>query len=192
MVLEHGVRIQASTLFFVCIGRGAGVCPAVPVFGCRALGAELAAMSKHSKHAHTRPTFSGAEVAKAMALYGTQKAHLTADSQRPWDCCSLTLVPVVDPVRWRARSSVGSHIAVKVCTPQGYLFSYEAILHNLLEQKQRYKRDLKAFKKQQSAGAGVARVMLLCGSADDDDARRCKESQRWRACQTRCGACQVC
>ncbi len=41
---------------------------------------------------------------------------------------------------------------LQVCTPQGYLFSYEAILQNLLEQKQRYKRDLKAFKRQQSAG----------------------------------------
>lgn len=49
-----------------------------------------------------------------------------------YDCC-LTLQPVVDPV----------------CTSQGYLFSREAILENLLQQKKANKRKLAAWQAQQ-------------------------------------------
>ena len=41
-----------------------------------------------------------------------------------------------------------------VCTPHGYLYNYEALLENMLEQKKEYKRALKEWKAQQDRGEG--------------------------------------
>jgi nitric oxide synthase-interacting protein len=61
--------------------------------------------------------------------YGTTKERLGKDSMGNYSDCSLTLQFAVDPV----------------VTPDGYIFSREAIIENLLAQKKAYKRKLAAY-----------------------------------------------
>ena len=53
-------------------------------------------MSKHSKNNTSRPFFTNAE--KQKLKYGTINQRITKDSLNPFDYCSLTLSPLIDPV----------------------------------------------------------------------------------------------
>ncbi|WIA18381.1 hypothetical protein OEZ85_009843 [Tetradesmus obliquus] len=66
--------------------------------------------------------------------FGTVKERVGKDSQGNYYDCCLTLQPAVDPV----------------VTPDGYLYSREAILENLLQQKKAIKRKLAAYEAQQA------------------------------------------
>ncbi|EFN55862.1 hypothetical protein CHLNCDRAFT_145441 [Chlorella variabilis] len=66
--------------------------------------------------------------------HGTVMERLGKESIGNFYDCRLTLMPAVDPV----------------CTPKGFLFSREAILENLLEQKKANKRKLAAWQAQQA------------------------------------------
>lgn len=67
-------------------------------------------MAKHSKHANTRPNYTSAERAASLGeLYGTQKKVLTADNQRPWDVCCLSLTVLGVRMRGNRREGGGSN-----------------------------------------------------------------------------------
>eukprot|EP01087_Luapelamoeba_hula_P023507 TRINITY_DN8656_c0_g1_i1.p1 TRINITY_DN8656_c0_g1~~TRINITY_DN8656_c0_g1_i1.p1 ORF type:complete len:318 (-),score=68.06 TRINITY_DN8656_c0_g1_i1:126-1079(-) len=89
-------------------------------------------MSRHAKNNTASSYFTYHERQKLD--YGTKSQRLGKDSLQPFDCCCLTLHPV---------SSDDA-----VVTPEGFLFSREAILENLLEQKQAYQRKLQAWEEQ--------------------------------------------
>lgn len=66
--------------------------------------------------------------------FGTVQQRLGKDSVGNYYDCRLTLQPAVDPV----------------CTPEGFLFSKEAIIENLVQQKKAIKRKMAAWEAQQS------------------------------------------
>ncbi|KAI8471896.1 MAG: hypothetical protein J3K34DRAFT_416046 [Monoraphidium minutum] len=72
--------------------------------------------------------------------FGTVKERMGKDSHGNFYDCSLTLQPVVGPV----------------VTPDGYLYSREAILENLLQQKKAIKRKLAEWEAEQKAEADKA------------------------------------
>jgi nitric oxide synthase-interacting protein len=85
-------------------------------------------MGKHSKNA------SGAQNAPSYAerrawKHGTVTERLGKEAVGRFDDCKLTLTKAVDPV----------------CTPDGVLYSREAILENLLAQKKAHKKKLAAY-----------------------------------------------
>eukprot|EP01147_Barroeca_monosierra_P000797 gene797-4085_t len=82
-------------------------------------------MGKHGRNQTASAVYSYAERMKdkKQQKYGLLSERLSADSLREVDCCFLTLQPVIDAV----------------ITPDGYLFEREAILENLLTQKQESK-----------------------------------------------------
>jgi len=88
-------------------------------------------MSRHAKNNTASSYFTYHE--RQQLDYGTKKQRLGKDSLRSFDCCCLSLQPVVDPV----------------VTPHGFLYSREAICENLLSQKQEHKRKLQQWKEQQ-------------------------------------------
>lgn len=109
---------------------------------------------RHSKNAGVMgsETLSYAE-RKALG-YGTVRERLGKDSQANFYDCALTLQPAVDPM----------------VTPDGVVYSKEAILENLLAQKKAIKRKVRASKRRSVAAAtcyafGSARTALLCSAA---------------------------
>lgn len=89
--------------------------------------------SRHSKNAGTMGSESLTYHERRALGFGTVKERLGKDSIGNFFDCGITLCPAVDPV----------------CTPSGHLFSREAILENLLEQKKANKRKLVAWEAQQ-------------------------------------------
>mmetsp|Transcript_38068 Transcript_38068/g.84778 ORF Transcript_38068/g.84778 Transcript_38068/m.84778 type:complete len:321 (-) Transcript_38068:542-1504(-) len=84
---------------------------------------------RHSKNAGVMGA-EGLTYAERRALgFGTVKERLGKDSLGNYYDCCLTLQPAVDPV----------------ITPEGYLYSKEAILENLLAQKKTLKKKLAAW-----------------------------------------------
>jgi hypothetical protein len=79
----------------------------------------------------------------SLHLYTPSHPHLlnTQDSQGNFDDCCLTLQPAVNPV----------------VTPDGFLFSREAILENLLQQKKTIKRKLAEWEADNKAEADKVR-----------------------------------
>lgn len=76
---------------------------------------------------------------------------IVQESQSNYYDCRLTLQPAVDPM----------------ITPDGYVFSREAILENLLQQKKAIKRKLAAWEAQQQEGADLVRgtpALHRCGA----------------------------
>jgi nitric oxide synthase-interacting protein len=92
---------------------------------------------KHSKNAGVMGSEALTYHEKKALGYGTATERLGKDSIGNYYDCRLTLMPAVDPV----------------CTPKGFLFSQEAILENLLEQKKSNKRKLAAWEAQQAEEA---------------------------------------
>lgn len=89
--------------------------------------------SRHSKNAGTMGA-EGLTYGEKRALgYGTVNERLSKDAVGNFDDCALTLQPAVDPV----------------ATPEGYIFSREAIIENLVQQKKSLKRKLVAWEAQQ-------------------------------------------
>lgn len=76
------------------------------------------------------------ELAELGAFYGTTKQRLGKDSQRAWNLCNLTLTELTD------KESA-------VATPEGVLYSREALLESMLSQKKKYKIALAAYKEYQ-------------------------------------------
>jgi hypothetical protein len=93
-------------------------------------------MSKASKHAHTQPFMRASELAELGAFYGTTKQRLGKDSQRAWNLCNLTLTEIKDD-------------EAAVVTPEGVLYSREALLQSMIAQKKKYKVALAAYKEYQ-------------------------------------------
>ncbi|KAL6769034.1 hypothetical protein ACKKBF_B17225 [Auxenochlorella protothecoides x Auxenochlorella symbiontica] len=91
-------------------------------------------MGKHSKNAGVMGAESLTYHERKALGFGTVSERLGKDSIGNYYDCRLTLRPAVDPV----------------CTPDGFLFSREAILENLLAQKKANKRKLAAWKAQQA------------------------------------------
>ncbi|EGD76569.1 hypothetical protein PTSG_07686 [Salpingoeca rosetta] len=91
-------------------------------------------MGKHGRNQTANPvyTYHERQKDKKQQKYGRLSQRLGADSMREVDCCYLSLQPVVDAV----------------ITPDGYLFEREAILENLLHQKQETARKKRAYELQ--------------------------------------------
>ncbi|GAX79246.1 hypothetical protein CEUSTIGMA_g6686.t1 [Chlamydomonas eustigma] len=106
---------------------------------------------RHSKNAGVMGS-EGLSYAERRALgFGTIKERLGKDSMGNYYDCCLTLQAAVDPV----------------ITPDGYLFSKEAILENLLSQKKAIKRKLAAWEAAQEAeNKKVADKALVDQQAD--------------------------
>ncbi|KAL4451668.1 hypothetical protein ABPG75_007330 [Micractinium tetrahymenae] len=92
---------------------------------------------KHSKNAGVMGSEALTYHERKLLGHGTATERLGKDSIGNYYDCRLTLSPAVDPV----------------CTPKGFLFSREAILENLLEQKKANKRKLAAWEAQQAEDA---------------------------------------
>ena len=104
-------------------------------------------MSRHAKNNTASSFFTHHERSKLK--YGTQKQRLGKDSLQQFDCCCLTLQPAVDPVVTYV-CACGSFVnPLFNRSPEGYLYSKEAIYENLLTQKQEYERAYKAWEDQQ-------------------------------------------
>eukprot|EP00210_Caulerpa_lentillifera_P006715 g6417.t1 len=88
---------------------------------------------RHSKNAGVMGSEGLTYHEKRALGFGTVRERVGKESQGNYYDCCLTLQPAVDPV----------------CTPHGYLFSREAILENLLQQRKSNKRKLAAWEKQQ-------------------------------------------
>lgn len=88
-------------------------------------------MSRHSKNNTSSAVFTSYERSKVKS--GTEKQRVGHDSLKPFDACTLTLEPVVNPV----------------ADPQGHIYSKPAIIQYLFDQKALYKQALKAYNKQQ-------------------------------------------
>ncbi|KAK9816323.1 hypothetical protein WJX74_004009 [Apatococcus lobatus] len=96
---------------------------------------------RHSKNAGTMGSESQTYGERAALGFGTVKERLGKEAiGNYWDC-KLTLQPLVDPV----------------VTPDGYMYSKEAIYESLLAQKKANKRKLAAWEEQQR---GEDRKML--------------------------------
>lgn len=93
--------------------------------------------SRHSKNAGIMGSEALTYNERRALGHGTVTERLGKDSLGSFYDCRLTLAPAVDPV----------------CCPSGYLFSREAILENLLEQKKANKRKLAAWQAQQAEEA---------------------------------------
>lgn len=80
--------------------------------------------------------------------------HSVQDSVGNYYDCRLTLQPaVVRLLHTRAIESICHGVVYlqdPVCTPDGFLFSKEAIIENLVQQKKAIKRKLAAWEAQQS------------------------------------------
>lgn len=93
-------------------------------------------MSKHSKNNCSKAVFTNYERARAQGIrQGTEKLRLGHDSMKPFDACSITLEPVVNPV----------------ADLQGHIYSKNAIYDHVLEQKRLYTVQVKAYKKEQES-----------------------------------------
>ncbi|KAI3437726.1 hypothetical protein D9Q98_000174 [Chlorella vulgaris] len=92
---------------------------------------------KHSKNAGTMGSEALTYHERKALGFGLIAERLGKDSIGNFYDCRLTLTPAVDPV----------------CSPKGFLFSREAILENLLEQKKSNKRKLAAWQAQQADDA---------------------------------------
>ncbi|PSC69552.1 Nitric oxide synthase-interacting [Micractinium conductrix] len=92
---------------------------------------------KHSKNAGIMGSEALTYHERKGLGHGMVQERLGKDSVGNYYDCRLTLTTAVDPV----------------CTPKGFLFSREAILENLLEQKKGNKRKLAAFEAQQKDDA---------------------------------------
>merc|ERR1711972_199515 len=79
--------------------------------------------SRHSKNAGTMGSEALTYSEKRSLGYGTAYERLGKDSIGNFDDCQLTLQPAIDPV----------------CTPQGIIYSKEAILTYLIHQHKRNK-----------------------------------------------------
>jgi len=88
-------------------------------------------MSKHSKNNCSKAVFTNYERARVKS--GTEKLRLGHDSLKPFDACSISLEPLVNPV----------------ADLQGHLYSKNAIYDHVLEQKRIYELQMKAYHKQQ-------------------------------------------
>lgn len=86
---------------------------------------------RHSKNAGIMGSEALTYAERKALGFGTVRERLGKDSQANFYDCRLTLQPAVDPV----------------VTPQGYVFSREAILECLLQQKKAIKRKLEAWEK---------------------------------------------
>ncbi|DBA91104.1 TPA: hypothetical protein ACH3X1_016068 [Trebouxia sp. C0004] len=89
---------------------------------------------RHSKNAGTMGVEGLTYHEKKALGFGTVKQRLGKDSVGNYYDCRLTLQPAVDPV----------------CTPEGYLFSKEAIIESLIQQKKAIKRKHAAWEAQQA------------------------------------------
>ncbi|GMH43274.1 hypothetical protein BSKO_11196 [Bryopsis sp. KO-2023] len=88
---------------------------------------------RHSKNAGVMGSESLTYHERRNLGYGTVNERLSKESQGNFDDCRLTLQRAVDPV----------------CTPGGFIFSREAILECLVEQRKANKRKLAAWEAQQ-------------------------------------------
>ena len=79
-------------------------------------------MAKHSKNASCRVYFGNKERERVNA--GTQTVRLGSDSLRPFDACCLCNKPCFKPTTAKS----------------GYIYCYECILDNLLQQKKESER----------------------------------------------------
>jgi nitric oxide synthase-interacting protein len=91
-------------------------------------------MSKHSKNNAAKSVFTSHERNRKLGISsGTEKLRLGHDSMKPFDACSITLEPVVNPV----------------ADQQGHIYSKTAIYDHMMDQKRMYDVQLKAYKKEQ-------------------------------------------
>ncbi|KAG2433947.1 hypothetical protein HYH02_012492 [Chlamydomonas schloesseri] len=90
---------------------------------------------RHSKNAGVMGSEALSYAERKALGFGTVKERLGKDSLGNYDDCCLTLMEAKDPV----------------ITPDGYLYSKEAILENLLAQKKAIKRNVEAFEASQQA-----------------------------------------
>ncbi|KAG2377871.1 hypothetical protein C9374_008956 [Naegleria lovaniensis] len=79
-------------------------------------------MTKHSKNASCRVFYSNQE--KDRLRQGTQQSRLGSESMRPFDACCLCNQPVYKPA----------------VSKSGFLYCYECILENLVQQKKENER----------------------------------------------------
>jgi len=89
-------------------------------------------MARHAKN-NTASSYFTYHERKNLKDYGTQQQRLGKDSLANFDWCCLSLTTATDPV----------------VTPDGYIFSKEAIYENLLAQKKEIQRKKKLWKQQQ-------------------------------------------
>ncbi|KAI1700127.1 zinc-finger of nitric oxide synthase-interacting protein [Ditylenchus destructor] len=91
-------------------------------------------MTRHGKNATASSVYSYSERRKdaSQSGYGTLHERLSADSIKPFDCCSLSLQPCREPL----------------ISPDGFIFDKESILNYILDQKKAYKRKLKIWEEQ--------------------------------------------
>eukprot|EP00058_Branchiostoma_floridae_P022768 XP_002608258.1 hypothetical protein BRAFLDRAFT_59837 [Branchiostoma floridae] len=91
-------------------------------------------MTRHARNCTAGAVYTYHEKKKdtQQSGYGSQRARLSKDSIKDFDCCCLTLQPCKNPV----------------VTPDGYIYDKEAILEYILHQKREIARQLKAFDKQ--------------------------------------------
>jgi nitric oxide synthase-interacting protein len=123
-------------------------------------------MSKASKHAHTQPFMRASELKELGSHYGTASVRMSKDSQRAWNACCLTLEEL----------NPGDEA---VATPEGFLFSRQALLENMLAQKKRYKAQLKAWREHE-AGERAAE-QAASRRRERDDERRFADQQEGTA-----------
>ncbi|KAK3240682.1 hypothetical protein CYMTET_49493 [Cymbomonas tetramitiformis] len=97
--------------------------------------------SRHSKNAGTMGCEGQTYNERRKLCFGTVQERLGAEAQKDFDACALSLRFAVDPV----------------CTPEGVLYSREAILENILFQKKQIARALGAWKAQEEDKADKAR-----------------------------------
>jgi hypothetical protein len=103
-------------------------------------------MSKHSKNNSSKSVFTSHERSRALGIKsGTEKLRLGHDSMKPFDACSITLEPVVNPV----------------ADQQGHIYSKTAIYDHILEQKRLQEVQMKAYKKEQEQ-LKVPSIYLCC------------------------------
>ena len=91
-------------------------------------------MTRHGKNCTAGAVYTYHEKQKdsKRSGWGSQKARLSKDSIKDFDCCCLTLQPCKDPV----------------VTKEGYLYEREAILEYILHQKQLIAKKIKEYEKQ--------------------------------------------
>ena len=94
-------------------------------------------MTRHGNNATNSSVYSYSERKKdqKQAGYGTEKMRLGKDAIKGFDCCSLTLQPTSRPV----------------ITPQGYIFDKEVIYTFILEKKNTFSKQMKAYERQKDA-----------------------------------------
>ncbi|CAN0424350.1 unnamed protein product [Lampetra planeri] len=91
-------------------------------------------MTRHGRNCTAGAVYTYYEKKKDTAVsgYGTQRARLSKDSIKDFDCCCLSLQPCKEPV----------------VTPDGFLYEKEAILEYILHQKCETARKTKLYEKQ--------------------------------------------